>query len=153
MTTAATLTELIDQLVNEKTFSLEGVKAIEQMRQKAEQQQAKIEALAARSAEQVTEIAQLKADNERKAAELTEIKKREADLKVRETAVAAHETLAAVSKAEAAAYKHSMEIVFKPNTVREKIVNTIPLSQNMQGGGSYVAGYSKTDEVTREEGA
>lgn len=149
----STLTELIDKLITEKTFSLDGVKAIEQMRQKAEAQEARI-------AEQKTTVddlrkenATLRSENGRLSATLDDARKNEAALASREAMVVRHETARAVAEASMAAYKDAMTIVFRPNTVRETAQRNYQ-SQYYTPGSQFpnTSTMSMPESSVREEG-
>jgi len=147
------LTELIESLIEEKTFSLEGVKAIEEMRQKAAAQEARIEATANEIKEARLEILSLETANSKLATAMALTEKREHDLAAREKAAFENEKKAAVSTAESSAYKHAFEIVFRSNTVRETIHHSVPVARNQPGGYSNVEYHSETKTVAREEGS
>lgn len=147
------LTTLIDKLVTEKTFSVDGVKAIEQLRQKAAAQEDKIGLLEIAAKELKRTYDMIEADRQRLRGKEDTFIKREAELVAREAKVAEHEKTAAVAVAKADAFMFALTTVFKPNTVRETIMKSTPMLQQYAGGGSNITYGTHSDQSTREEGA
>lgn len=152
MTDRNDLTELIDKLITERTFSVEGVKAIEALRIKAEAQSAELKRKDDAIESNRKTISNLEAGLDSARTEIERINKDLADLRARESKIADHEKARAVAEATASAYKDAMQIVFKPNTVRETIFDSVPIAQAQPGGYSTVQSYATTKSVTREEG-
>lgn len=148
------LTKAIDKLVEEKTFNLEAVKAIYELRTKAvELEEANAtarcltEKLDKTLSDRTSEIAQLKNS-------LDQMKVREVELIKREVDAAKAIYIAEREVAVAAAYRDAMKIVFAPNSTREKVIASVPAFIPPTAGGSsgYVSSASETRDTTREEG-
>lgn len=152
MTTKYEIADLIDKLAQEKTFSLEGVKAIEELRVKSEGQRQRIEALE----KELTTARAVLHDYEQKdsAAQITiqKLKEREESLKKREADIFKHEKDAAVANAQTVAFKEAMHIMFKPNTIRESVHRSVPIAREYTGGGNYVEQHQSHEDIVKEEG-
>jgi hypothetical protein len=147
------LTTLIDKLITERTFSVEGVKAIEALRAKAEAQASElarkddmIRSLREASAKENAEITCQRAQIETLGKDLAAIREREGK-------IVDHEKARAVAEATASTFREAMNIVFRPNTVREAVQSNVPTSF-MPPGSSYpqTNWHTETKQVTREEG-
>lgn len=145
------LSEMIDALVREKTFSLDAIDAVKALRDKAKDLEQTIErrngdlaTVSKNAANMEREIGALKR-------EIESLSKIHDGIAEREAKVVENEKLAAVAKAESAAYKHALETVFRPNTVRERVIDNIPIAVD-SGGYSSVSTYSTSKDVVREEG-
>lgn len=120
------ITEMIDALVAEKTFSLEGVKAIEAVRAKAEALQRTLEstALERDSARKERELAVN--DAAVKARTISEWEQRSATIATREKTMTEKEQTAAVQTATAATFRECFAMVFRNVEVRREMFGTVP---------------------------
>lgn len=143
------LTALIDKLVTEKTFSVDGVKAIEQLRQKAAAQEEKIVRLEANARDLTARNAAVESERNQLRETAAAWTKREAELSAREAKAGEHEKKAAVAEAQAGAYMFALTTVFKPNSVREMVTKSVPIAQ---GNPSYVSTFGMSETITREDG-
>lgn len=146
------LTDMIDKMVAEKTFTLEGVEAIKKLRDRAAEQEGAITKLKELDEEHRRELARVRT-------ELASAKEKNTYWAGREEAIAGREKVmsnveknGAVAEAVAAAYKDAMSIVFKPNMVRESVFRN--RNEPLPPGGSYGQVMMSDNETsTREEGA
>jgi chromosome segregation ATPase len=137
--TNSKLTAMIDQLVTEKTFTMDALQAIQEMKVKAEY----LEAEHTKLERQLTDS---KADRDSLSNQLTTAeglllgwKNREQELVKRELKVTEHEKRSAVAEAQASAYKDALKTVFAPNVVRQSVATsrsyTNPNGQYISDGG------------------
>lgn len=145
------LSEMIDALVREKTFSLDAIDAVKALRDKAKdlEETVKQQKVSLEASKIYTDG--IERENGALRREIESLSKIHDGIAEREAKVVENEKLAAVAKAESAAYKHALETVFRPNTVRERVVDNIPIAVD-NGGYSSVSTYSKSKDVVREEG-
>jgi len=125
----------IDKAVEEKTFSLDALKAIQAIKEQAEKLGKDL-----KYAQSNLERSKIDTERERSAkdrAEKTvqEWEKRESDLKARETKVTELEKQAAVAMAVSAAQLNMFGMVFANRTLRENIMETAskPVPNNTPG--------------------
>lgn len=135
------ITDLIDALVSEKTFSLEGVKSIEAVRLKAQHLQSTLEDTQKRYADAIKER-----DAEKKRADDTaevcrQWKVREDAVVAREKTMTDKEKAAAVSEATANTFRECFGLVFRNFSINESITKSVPISQ---GAGMYPAQMTET---------
>ena len=155
------LLALIDKLTTENTFSLAGVKAIENLKVRAEQLDMKVKGLQAdldvsKAARDRGDTAYKKVSEERDRL----IAQKEAWEK-REANIVAIEKDAAVAMGKAEAYRWSMETVFRPNAIREIVNKSIPLTSqpghSLPSGqyqpGTVVSNYTESSDTTKIEGS
>lgn len=147
MTSKYEITDLIDKIVEESTFSVKGVDAIKALRDKAAAQEREIVSLNATIKEGSAANDSLRTENGRLKEHNARLVAREDDLKKREDAMTKIEKEAAVNAAKAEAYRDSMQIVFKPHTVREMVSKSVPVN-HPQYGTQY---HSESGTTTREE--
>jgi hypothetical protein len=121
------LTTLINQLVEEKTFSLEAVEAIKEIRNKAE----KLEIENVRLNEKIDTLIANNVDlakRLRRSEESYNVASEKINFFEDQEKKAKHAIYEAEKhKAVADAFKEAMTIVFKPNSVRESITRTVPV--------------------------
>lgn len=129
------LTDLIDQMVETKTFSLDALTAIKALKDKAQSQEAQIERLNALSDRQCQVVEDGVTENSKLRAMISAHFEREADLLKREAKVLDLQLAEARAVATAAALRESFGIVFKNTTVRESIQRStaVPTSIGPQG--------------------
>jgi chromosome segregation ATPase len=115
------LSNMIEELVQQKTFGLDALDAIRELKSRAELLESEIK----RKDDQITTLTQdCQAKNERLAAqekELAKISAREIAVAARESKIHQNELIAAVAQARAGAFEQSMKIVFAPNRVRDSV--------------------------------
>jgi hypothetical protein len=147
------LTDIIDRMVQERTFGLEGLEAVKLLKEKATAQTSLIESLEKRLETSRTEYGT-------QAARLTEVNRqvmafqtREAELVERERKIFDHEKTAAVATAQSAAYRDVVGMAFRNTTVREHVLSNNPQwvpGQHGNGPMLMNAHDSKTFERTAE---
>lgn len=148
-----TLTEAINQLVQEKTFSLDAVDAIKGLRDKA----AALENLCNTQNQQIADLGNTELRQTSRIGELqTEVanwKKREDELVQREKAAAEAIHEAKRQQAIADTFRESMGMIFRPNTVRETIQRSVPVAvEGSNGCAGFVSTYPETSSVERTAG-
>jgi len=137
----------IDTLVQEKTFNLDALDAIKDLKTKAELLGSELDlmkksrdASLAREEHCVKTIEGLRA-------ELNILRAREITLEAREKQASVLETQAAVAQAESRVWEKATRIVFAPNTVRENISRSLYRSGSEMTSQGY-AQQTKTDTET-----
>lgn len=146
------LTEMIDALVAEKTFSLDGVKAIEALRVSAEGLQKKLASAIEQSDSYLKGREEMTALAASRAAEVASWQTREAAISKRELAMTELEKRSAVSDARAETVKECFGLVFRNAVVSETAMRNVPLVQPSPGGGSYVSSGNESETRTRTQG-
>lgn len=148
------LLNAIDRLVEEKTFNLDALDAIKNLRNQAESLEERRDELVGMCERYRSEIKGLTdriAELEKQSASLTSTvamhKEREQE---------ADEAIYAAEKhrAVAEAYKDAMNIVFKPNAVRERVHQNIPVPMNYSNNGNgytNVVTYTQSSDITKED--
>ena len=146
------LTIAIDKIVTEKTFSMDGVKAIEALREKAETQ---FQALTAEIEFSKMLRHDLREKDDRiKAYEAREARlaKREEDLSKREVAITALEKDTAVANAKFNVLDSFTGRLLANRIVRETILNTQPIQMGATSSSpGYVVNYEAKRDVTSEQ--
>lgn len=133
------LVQMIETLVQEKTFSLDALEAIKALRDKAESLQRTLAETQTNLAAQRDLSASLTAERDAIRAELNLWKARETELEKRERSIFALELKAAVAEAKAEAWQTSMKITFAPNLVRNSV-------QSYGGRSNPNGGYDSTND-------
>lgn len=146
------LTKMIDKLVHERVFSMEGLEAVKELRDRCTKFEEELTQARQRNGELREKIVELSGERDVLAKRVKEREEQLKELREREGKIVEHEKSAAVSKAESAAYKYALDVVFKPNTVREQISKTVPVVRAYTGGGDYVEDRFTGETITREEG-
>ena len=128
MATNDTLVQMIETLVQEKTFSLDALEAIKVLRDKAVKLQEELDATKRTLAESRAAREALNAEKTTLNAEKTTLNEqlngwttRETELLNREKTMFALEQRTAVAEAKADAFLTSMKITFAPNLVRNSV--------------------------------
>jgi chromosome segregation ATPase len=145
------LTDLIEKVVADKTFSLDAMKAVEDLKTRF----AKAEADRDRHKEELTvkakQISSLENDLSIQNAKIKAAEAEIAALKAEQDKAKASISDAALQAAVAAAYKDALHTIFKPNAVRETIHRSTPVSvQPSQQCSGYVQNYMSTEDVLKE---
>jgi len=122
------LTKLIDDLVNQKTFSLDGLKAVEELRKRAcdlertlENAHGRIISMEGVLTETSTELAILRGRE-------NEIVKKDAAIKARESAIFELEKGKAVADAKSEVWSGIFHTIFKNTVVRENVTRSLPVT-------------------------
>lgn len=152
------LTQHIEDLVNKNTFSLEGLEAIQRIKEELKQQNAKNETLS----KYYTELEDKNKTLNDKIRELqSRCKELEQENKFlinneKEAELSIHQ--AKLHKAVADAYRDAMSMVFKPNAVRETVQRQVgvPVQGNPGGNGMMATAGTvftvpESETVTRED--
>lgn len=147
MTTATELSALIAKTVEEQTFSLDGVKAISAIRDRAVLLESELKMARDEGVQSSEKIDELRATVTARDTELNVFKAREAALEAREKQIFELEKKAAVAEAKAAAIDGVVTKVFANRIIRES-------AQGFAPAGNYngmVMSGSTSNNVTREE--
>lgn len=140
----------IDDLVASKTFSLdalEGIKAIKDEHQRVLRDlQAKAEMLDLKRQENLA----LREEIGRKQAAIEELQTKVEGMSLQASNGAAAIWEKKIAEASAAAYKDALQIVFKPNAVRESVHHSIPVMVT-SNGNSYPQNVQHQQHITRED--
>lgn len=142
----------IDDLVLQKTLSVDAYKGITELKERAAKIDAENAQLKERNLSLTKQVTMLQEREELAAEKLQAIAGREQAVAKREAEVFKHEMSAAVAHAEAKAFRHALGVVFAPNTVRESILKYGSVAQNgmsvpTQDGGTTqrTDGYNNPD--------
>lgn len=144
------LLKQIDELVASKTFNLDALDGIKKLKDDLSKQLIETEMLRGQVEKHLRHIEQLN-DNNKALHNKNEVLN--IQLKANEEkAVKGQEAIyeAEKYKAVAEAWQGAMQTVFKPNTVRETVFQSIPISQTY-GGNTTVMGYQQETKTTKEE--
>lgn len=153
MTAQNELSALIAKTVEEQTFSLDAIKAIGVIRDKATSLEAKL-------ADANSEIVRLNRSLADRDAELTQRAEKERKLNERDGAVTARELKiteleksTAVAQARESVLQSVFSTIFANRIVRESTLTSTPVATQMAGGsGSFVSNYDTRNTVDRTEG-
>lgn len=151
MATTTDVSALIDELVADKTFSLDAldrVKAIKDANDKLVAELEDSRDTLARMNEYTAELVREKVSLN------TTIDDLRAELVgLRETADKGQKAIYEADKerAVAFAYKSAMEIVFRPNAVRETVARNVSVAVPNGSGSGYVGQYPESGTVVRED--
>lgn len=115
------LTDVIDEMVRNKTFSLDALDAVKGLRDRAIEQDRQIERLNSLLETRGESEARLRAENSTLQRTIEDHAKNESSLREREGKVLALELAEARSTATAGALREAFGIVFKNTTVRESV--------------------------------
>jgi chromosome segregation ATPase len=145
------ITDLIEKLVKDKTFSLDAVKAVDELKQKFEAVERERDAHKAKLEEVDGKWQRDKSTLATRNEEITSLKSEVTALKAEQekAKVAIYE--AEMQRAVAYAYKDALYTVFKPNAVREVVQRSQPIVRSYPQGGDYVE-WGSTTETTSKEG-
>jgi hypothetical protein len=132
-----TLLELVNKLVEEKTFSVEGVKAIENIRQQVLIDTARIKELEEDIKRYYDKNTELMATEVRLKKEVEEWKAKEKAIADREKTIHVHEIRTAVAEAIASTMREMNQLVFKNTIIRENVQRTVVESVPGMHTGAY----------------
>lgn len=145
----------IDRLVEEKTFNLDALEAIKDLRDKAASLEANVELLEAQIEKHKNGTSALRKENLDLEAVVSQQNTKIAELEAREKTAFEAIYKAEMHAAVADAYKDALRTVFKPHSVRETITRSVPIAttySNGSGGHTQsVQSYEQTDKVDRED--
>lgn len=141
-----TLTDAIDQLVNEKTFNLDALTAIQELKTKAVAQDRRIQAQDETIAYRDSELARMKGQISTLQREAEKAAGREAELVQREGRVRELELKEAVSTAKGETLEKVFGTIFANVKVRETATRQLPFS-SIQPGGYQNTGYMSQPET------
>lgn len=130
MATNDTLVQMIETLVQEKTFSLDALEAIKVLRDKAVKLQEELERKNKSLDSALARVSELTVEKAAATEQLGVWKKRETDLLARERIMYGLEQRTAVAEAKADAFLTSMKITFAPNLVRNSVQGYAGSSRN-----------------------
>lgn len=144
------LNSTIQQLLTEKTLSLEALPHIQKLKDTVAEQEKQIEILTSKVENHKAENRDLSSRLSAVVAERDRLQAAETALSGREARIFALEKEAAVAEARSSAYRDSMAIVFAPNAVRQRVQamsgHTLPngqyANQNEDSERTVVEGYS-----------
>lgn len=144
------LLDQIDALVEAKTFGLDALDQIKKIKDGYKDTLTELAAVKTRLQDKLDETTRLYEQLQEEKEEVMHlsnvVRGQEALVKKGVEAIAEAEK----HKAVAEAFKYSLEVVFKPATVRETVYQSIPLSQNYNGNTS-VMPYHQETRTTKEE--
>lgn len=143
------LTNLIDKLVNEQTFSLQAVSAIKDLRDRAAQLEKDLESSRQAQTAQQEMLNKNGGAISAANAKIAEAEKREKDLLAREQKVTELEKKTAVAEAKHEAFMDAFKTVFRNVTIRENAHHSI--SRGHMHPNGYTQMTNDSDSVTREE--
>ncbi|QRE00166.1 hypothetical protein [Burkholderia phage BCSR5] len=121
MSDTQNILKVVDDLVLQKTLTVEAAEGLVKLRERVKSLEAANESLKASLTESQRENADYKGRLDRTIADLRVLQEKESSVREREAKVTELERKAAVAQAEASAYLTSMKIVFAPNIVRESV--------------------------------
>lgn len=145
------LTKVIDKLVEQKTFGLDALGAIKDLRDKAAKQEENLKDAKREIDER--RGAEIRASNEVKRLTfvVNDWTQRQAELENRERKVFDLEKASAVAVAESKVWDRAFSSIFKNTIVREQINRDIPVTRNYGGsGGDVIERHNIKTVVDRE---
>ena len=143
------LTILIDKLVEDKTFSLEGVKAITQLKDKAILQEKKIEELESYKKDAFIQILTIENDKKDLESKLRNIEEREKKVRDQEIAIEVIKTKLDMLNATKKDLFDLVGMIFKSPIIRENVIGNVPVSPGPNG--QYPVTIPTNQSTTREE--
>lgn len=120
-TTLQDVSNVIENLVAQKTLSLDGMEGIQKLKERAETADKEIERLRIQTTSLETRNDALSEQLSQANEQLRTIADREKAVAKREDDMHKLEMAAAVAQAEARTIRHALGVVFAPNTVREAV--------------------------------
>jgi len=146
------LVAAIDDLVEKKTFSLDALKAIQDLRAKAEKSLETEAQNAAKITSQADNLSKLSAEINAWQSKDAALKAREDAVAKREAAITRLELETAVANAGMNVMRETVSMFLRNRVVREDIVSSTPVGVPGGGGGpGYIQNAPKTENITREE--
>lgn len=149
------LIRAIDRLVEEKTFNLDALEAIKELRDKAAALEDQVDDLIKRTDKLRGEIREYEKSAAENNAHIEKQNTKIAALEAQEKQ--AFESIFNAQKHEAVAeaYKDALRTVFRPHSVRETIARSFPIAttySNGNGGHTQtVQSYDQTDTIDRQD--
>lgn len=145
------LTKLIDTLVQQKTFSLDAVGSIKELRDKAADLETKLKKAEEYGKRRDMELQQNAATIGARDLQVKRWETREKELSEREAKVTDLEKSTAVAQAESHVMRDVFHTIFRNTIVRETTNRDVPVVRNYAGGsGDYVEHRIAKTEVARE---
>ena len=146
------LSKLIDQLVQQKTFSLDAVEQVNALREKAKEVEKNLTFAQSALESKRREILQLEHKVSSRDDVIQKWEDREKALQAREAKMSALEQEVAVSTATARVWDEAMRRMLANRTLRETVTSSVPVVRSYgSSSGEVVEHHNKTDTVTREE--
>lgn len=124
------LTKLIDQMVHEKTFSMEGVEAVKALRDQAVALEDQVENLLQDHENDKRDLDGFKAKVLRLEKEGSDLRSRESAVIEREKKMTELEKATAVANAKADTFKECVGLVFRNATLRREMFGQQPVADN-----------------------
>lgn len=141
------LTKLIDQMVQEKTFSMEAVSAINVLREKAEAMEETIKVSKEAHEDCAKRYNELSDEKSKLQNQLSTWKIRESEIAKRETYIQQLETAKEVSKAKEDTFRECVTLIFRNTLVRDDMFGTKPMADS----SGYVTPQNTSETNTRSE--
>jgi len=144
----------IDRLVEEKTFNLDALEAIKDLRNKAQSLEDSLAVVRERADKFKIENIELRAEAELLQGRIDQYEAQASMLRTRQQQADEAVFESEKHKAVAEAYKDAMEIVFRPHAVRERVHQNIPVpfTTTSNGNGStYVMNHTQSSDITKED--
>ncbi len=124
------LTQLIDKMVHEKTFSMEGVEAVKALRDKAQDMEAELTRIKAGYEREKQQVSAWERKNGAAENRLKAWEAREQALQKRELTMTELEKAAAVARAKEETFRECVGLVFRNSTLRREMFGQQPIADN-----------------------
>jgi hypothetical protein len=145
------LTKFIDALVEKKTFGLEALGGVKELRDKAVRLEADLSRANQRIADFAQEVAAANRVIEHRDSDIRSWTQRQAELENRERKIFDLEKASAVAVAQSAVWDDAFHSIFRNSIVRETINRSVPLTRTYPGGsGDYVERHKSEETIERE---
>lgn len=141
------LNAVINQIVQDKTYSLEAIEAIKSIKDKRDELLSQVIELNSNVEICEKKVSELKAENKRLDKIVDGIQVREEAVLQRENAAHKAEVEQSADKAKADAYKDALHTVFRPHSVRKDILRAPSATGHYDNQGNYIP---SEDVVTSE---
>lgn len=148
---SADIMKQIDLLVESKTFNLDALEGIKQIKDSLKDTLSSLQRLQDKELIYIRDLSLEKSKNSEHAAEITELKKQIAEMRSAAEDGKAARFESDKHKAVADAWQSAMAMVFKPNAVRETIQRNHSVWVPTGGGGGYAQSMVNQDQVVRED--
>ena len=145
------LSALILKTVEEQTFSLDAVKAIGAIRDRAIALESALAASERTVAEQRLQIAERTEAVNAHLRRQTELIERDKVVAAREMKITDLEKNAAVAQAQFSTLNAVFSTIFANRVVRENTLSSMPVATQQHGGGSFVTNYETRNTIDRTE--
>jgi septal ring factor EnvC (AmiA/AmiB activator) len=140
------ITDLVEKLVQDKTFSLDAVKAVDELKKKFEAVEKERDYFKTENTSNKQHVAELEKELRLWSDKAKELETQVGALKAEQDKAKASIYEAAMHRAVADAYKDAMQIVFKPNLVRETVAKSVPIAVS----GGYPTNFCESATIDRE---